>query len=184
MQTELTARDVLAAQLVATHPHLTPAAGNSLIAAAKNIRAELKRAFPAVAFSIRSRRFSMGNAIDVRWTDGPTSEQVDAIIGKYSAGTFDGMTDCYNYERSAWTQAFGDAKFVHAHRDHSPRAIAAAIRTVFARYEANLRGIELATVEAFQRGELWNVRVPFLNTELQGLISQEAHRRTWAIAQK
>jgi hypothetical protein len=176
------ARAFAAQQLHATHQHLTPAGTDSLGAAAKNIRTELKAAFPLVKFSVRSSRFSMGDAINVKWTDGPTSQQVESIINKYTAGNFDGMTDCYNYEPNAWTDAFGDAKYIHANRDHSPRAIAAAIRTVWTRYAGNLEGMELATVEQFERGALWNVQVPHLRHELQSLINIELSRRTWAIA--
>jgi hypothetical protein len=178
------ARQFAAEQLQKAHPHLVPVsvAGSSLVAAAKNIRAELKLAFPETKFSVRSRRFAGGDSIDVSWIDGPTRDQVESIIDKYSAGTFDGMTDCYSYERSAWTDAFGDAKYVHATRENSERAIAAAIRTVFARYSGNLAEVAAPSVEDVQRGRLWNVRVPGLSYELGSLIHQEAARRTWSIA--
>jgi hypothetical protein len=143
------ARQFAAQALQATHPHLVPAAGNALVAAAKNIRTELQRAFPGIKFSVKSRRFSGGDAIDVSWTDGPTSGQVDAIIDRYSAGSFDGMTDCYSYERCAWTEAFGDAKYVHSARHYSARAIEGAIRTVFTRYAGNLEGIARPCAEAY-----------------------------------
>jgi hypothetical protein len=39
--------------------------------AASNIRAELKKAFPGVKFSVRSETFSGGDSIDVKWMDGP-----------------------------------------------------------------------------------------------------------------
>ena len=120
------------AALVACNPHLVPAAsckGGSLIAAAKNIRIELGLAFPGVKFSIKSRRFSMGDAIDVSWIDGPTGAQVDEIIDRYSAGSFNGMDDSYTYSRDFWIKAFGDAKYVHSRRDMSDAAIGRAIRT-------------------------------------------------------
>jgi hypothetical protein len=175
------ARQVAAQALQATHPHLVPAAGNSLVAAAKNIRTELQRAFPGIKFSVKSRRFSGGDAIDVSWTDGPTTGQVDPIINRYSAGTFDGMTDSYSYERCAWTEAFGDAKYVHSSRHDSARAIDSAIRTVFTRYAGNLEGITRPAAEDFKMGRLWNVAVPHLGDALQTLINVELSRRTWAI---
>lgn len=89
------------------------------IVATKNIREELKRAFPLVKFSVTSDRFSGGDSIDVRWIDGPTSSQVSEIIDKYSAGHFDGMTDSYRSSNSPFTALFGDAKYVHASRDMS-----------------------------------------------------------------
>lgn len=91
------------------------------VLAARNIRTELKRAFPKTKFSVRSESFSMGNAIDISWTDGPTTKQVEAITNKYESGTFDGMTDCYNYEPSAWKNVFGESKYVHASRSFSEK---------------------------------------------------------------
>jgi hypothetical protein len=105
-------RAAAARALQRAHPRLVPVSDkvDSLVAAAKNIRIELARAFPSIEFKVRSKRFSMGDDIRVSWADGPTSAQVDAIINRYRAGTFDGMTDSYDYEHSAWTDAFGDAK--------------------------------------------------------------------------
>src|SRR5262245_59165835 len=110
-----------AKELQGKHPHLVPAGDgvSNRIVATKNIRIELKRAFPRTKFSITSDTFSMGNSINVRWTDGPTAKQVDKIIDKYAAGSFDGMTDCYNYSQDTWTEAFGNAKYVHSRRDYS-----------------------------------------------------------------
>ena len=50
---------------------------------AKEIRAVLKGAFPATKFSVKSSRFSQGSSVDTSWTDGPTTEQVDDLIGEY-----------------------------------------------------------------------------------------------------
>lgn len=176
------ARAFTAKQLQLAHPHLVPDTGDSLIAAAKNIRIELKAAFPKTTFSVKSRRFSGGDSIDVCWTDGPTSDQVDAIINRYAAGSFDGMTDSYTYDHSAWTDAFGDAKYVHSSRKHSDAAIASCTRTVFARYSGNLVGMAVPAVDDFKMGRLWSVQVPGLRDSLQTLINVELHRRTWAIA--
>jgi len=103
--------------------------------AASNIRAELKRAFPGVKFSVRSDKFSGGDSIDVSWTDGPTTEQVRAIVNKYKAGSFDGMTDCYDYESRPWTSVFGDAKYTNCSRSHSPEALQAAVDRVQSTYK-------------------------------------------------
>jgi Large polyvalent protein associated domain 29 len=150
------ARAFTAKQLQAAHPHLIPVSdkNNSLVAAGKNMRIELAAAFPGVKFSVRSSRFSGGDSIDVTWTDGPTGDQVDSIVGKYSAGSFDGMTDCYNYEHSAWCDAFGDAKYVHSTREFSDRLLGSALARV-----AKYWGAEPApTVDDYRAGRLWNVK--------------------------
>lgn len=182
------ARAVAAQALHAAFPYLVPVSSkvDALQAAAKNIRIELKRAFPGVVFSVKSSRFSMGNAVDVRWTDGPIVGQVEEIINRYSAGSFDGMTDCYNYSRDAWTDAFGSTKYVHATRDDSDAAIASAIRTVAGKYAGNLAdvGLPAPSVESYKKGDYMRVSVlPGARfDDLQSLIRREASCRTWAIS--
>ena len=145
-----------AALLVKANPHLIPAekCKNPRIAATKNIRIELKRAFPGVKFSVTSSTFSMGDAIDVSWTDGPTVSQVDQIIGKYKAGSFDGMTDCYEYSNDAWPKTFGDAKYVHSRREYSDKMLTSVIGRVCRRYG----GLDvIPTADDYHKGRLWNL---------------------------
>ena len=98
--------------------------------AAANIRAELKRAFPGVKFSVRSETYSGGDSIDVRWTDGPLAKDVENIAQKYRAGSFDGMTDCYNFVSSPWTAVFGDARHIFCEHSHSEAEVLAAVDVV------------------------------------------------------
>ena len=87
---------------------------------AKNIRKELKVAFPGIKFSVRSNSFAGGNSINIEWTEGPTREEVENIANKYEQGSFDGMTDCYNYKRNCdFTDENGGAKYVQTHRNYS-----------------------------------------------------------------
>lgn len=180
------ARDFAAKQMQIAFPHLVP--GHGHVVAAKNMRIELQRAFPGVKFSVRSKSFSMGNDVRVSWTDGPSVAQVDAIINKYAGGSFDGMTDCYNYERGAWTDAFGEAKYVFSERAFSDKTIAGCIRTVWSvRFPGNLKDTAQPTVEQFRSGELYNAEVPGLGgvlayNNIQSLIHRELAGRTCAIA--
>ena len=151
-------RSSAAAVLQAKHPNLIPvnAKNNALIAAAKNIRIELAEAFRGCRFSVKSSRFSGGDSIDVRWIDGPTTAQVDSIIGKYAAGSFDGMTDCYDYSMSAWNDAFGDAKYVHSSRDYSEKFVASVLGRL-----ARMWGVNPApTFQDWHQGRLWAFKVP------------------------
>jgi hypothetical protein len=131
------ARKFTADMLGQAHPHLVRVSEKSdhLVTAAKNIRIELKKSFPSVKFGVKTSRYSMGNSITVSWTDGPTAGQVNAIIKQYEAGDFDGMTDCYNYrEDHAWTDAFGDSKYISSSRELSDELVQKALDYLWEKY--------------------------------------------------
>ena len=93
--------------------------GNSRVVAAKNIRLELAHHFPGIKFSVKGSTFSMGDAIDVHWTMGPTTNEVDAVIDRYQECDFDGSDDSTHYrtgEARKFTDAHGGAKYVTANR--------------------------------------------------------------------
>ena len=75
---------------------------------AKIIRAALKKNWPHVKFSVRSKTYSMGASIDVSWTDGPAVPLVDKVVRPYAGATFDGMQDLKEYH-SAVLHADGTA---------------------------------------------------------------------------
>jgi len=144
-------RASLASALQATNPHFVP--GQTCAIAAKNIRIELKRAFPGIKFSVKSKSYSGGCSITVSWIDGPTSTQVGEITGKYKAGSFDGMTDCYNYEYSLWKDAFGDANYIFTDREYSDDFITEIIRNIAQESHDG----ELPTVNDFRKGKLLSI---------------------------
>lgn len=130
---------------------MTLLTGSDIVVAAKNIRLELKAAYPATKFSVTTKRFSMGNSIDVRWTDGPTVEQVNKIARKYQYGEFDGMTDCYNYSRSDFNEQHGGAKYVQVTREYSDALVMLAIDEVQAKYGQS----PVVTLAAYRSGSLY-----------------------------
>ena len=67
--------------------------------AAKLIRQELKKEFPGIKFSVISENYSMGNSVTIYWdkNSGLESEKVRLISDKYQKGSFDMMTDTYEY---------------------------------------------------------------------------------------
>lgn len=147
-------REVARIALKAKYPNLTMVSGEdyreNLVTAAKNIRAELKAAYPGIKFSVRTERFSMGNAIRVGWTDGPNTAQVEAITNKYKAGSFNGYEDLYEYSRSDWKDAFGSAKYVSTSRGQSESLVESGIRHIARRY-----GVEPITIEQYKSGGAW-----------------------------
>lgn len=84
------------------------------VAVAKNIRIILKREFPCVKFSVKADYSS----VNIRWTDGPTVEAVEEKTGMFKGGSFNGMGDIYEHESSAFTDAFGDVKYIFTSRDY------------------------------------------------------------------
>lgn len=87
---------------------------------AANIRKELKKAFPGLTFSVRSRSYNGGNNINIGWHFGPTTKQVEEITGKYQHGNFDGMSDCYNFNHdNTFADVFGGAYYVFENRSYN-----------------------------------------------------------------
>jgi len=97
-------------------------------ATAKAIRERLKKEFPGVKFSVKAKTFSMGDSVDIYWTDGPRTQDVDAITRQYQKGYFDGMTDCYEYRPIDPALGCPGAKFVHCHRAITPEYAQALIQ--------------------------------------------------------
>lgn len=77
---------------------------------AKIIRADLKRRFRyhygPIGFTVRTD----GNAVNVRWTDGPTTGMVREVIDRYAGGGFDGMIDMAYYCRH-WQKPDGSLHY-------------------------------------------------------------------------
>lgn len=86
---------------------------------AKRIKKRLSALYPNMKFSVTSDTFSMGNSVDIRWTDGPLMESVNAITKQYQYGSFDGQQDMYNYEDIDESLGCEGAKYVMCHRDMS-----------------------------------------------------------------
>lgn len=97
--------------------------GRDYARAAKNLKAELKQAFPLVKFSVKSDSFSMGDSILVFWENGCTTAQVKAIAQKYEYGRYDSSEDLYNYKDTGFAKAsnewLGSTKYLNYEREIS-----------------------------------------------------------------
>lgn len=95
---------------------------------AKMVKKRLTGMYPKVKFSVKSDTFSMGDSVDIRWTDGPTLEAVEAVTSQYQHGTFNGMEDIYEYADIDPSLGCEGAKYVQCHRTVSStyRAMLAA----------------------------------------------------------
>lgn len=63
---------------------------------AKYLRSALRKTFPGQKFSVRCGRGTDYGSLSIRWTGGPTEEQVEAVCDPWQGSDFDGMTDCMN----------------------------------------------------------------------------------------
>ena len=120
---------------------------------AKLIRKDLKAAWPGVKFQVLTGRGAGVSAVDVNWTDGPTEKQVKAIVGKYEAGSFNGMIDLYEYDADRYTVDGVDVtvRYVMCQRDMSNAADEALYRLV--REYRNMEEAPLYEVGTFVRRE-------------------------------
>lgn len=73
---------------------------------AKLIRADLKKQFSGIKFTVRSKTYSGGASIRIGWDDGPTDEAVRAVTDQYSGADFDGMVD-YKFYKYHWMMPDG-----------------------------------------------------------------------------
>lgn len=57
------------------------------------LAATFKPQYPTIKFYVRSSTYSGGSSISIKWTDGPTTAQVDAVTATYASRSFDGSID-------------------------------------------------------------------------------------------
>jgi len=92
--------------------------------AAADLKHWLRRAFPGVKFSVRSKSFAGGTSLRVSWHFGPTQAAVEEWATDYRDGIFDPSQDLYIYDCTPEGRGFrekrGGAKHVHCHRSYAP----------------------------------------------------------------
>lgn len=144
---------------------------------ARNLRTELKRAFPSVKFSVR---MSGGYGMNIHWCDGPTTEQVEAISDKYQEGSFNGMEDIYERNSdNVWPDVFGGDNYVFTRREYSDRLVQIAIDLEYEEYAKNYKSanIDKPTLIGFRRGDLHNVRDPLRHFNGNHSVQSDIHCR-------
>lgn len=85
---------------------------------AKLVREQLRANFPGVKFSVRTDTYAGGASIDVRWTDGPHTAAVEAVVDRYGSRRFDGRDDSTHYRGDtlvAWADGSVEAVHFGAH---------------------------------------------------------------------
>jgi len=77
---------------------------------AKEIRAILKKDFPNFKFRVQISRYSMGESIDISWTDGPAYDKINRIAEQFEHIDRDQVTG---------EILSGGNRYVHCHREYS-----------------------------------------------------------------
>lgn len=72
---------------------------------AKLVRQDLKQLYPEVKFSVISQNYSMGNSVDVYYTETDLTQEEhqklnEILRSKYMYGHFNGMEDIYEYSNT------------------------------------------------------------------------------------
>jgi hypothetical protein len=111
---------------------------------AKLVRAALKESFPNVKFSVKSSVYSGGASINIKYTDGPTYEQVKTVVGMFEGSYFDGMTDYKgsNYGSLDGNEVRFGADFIFVNRDFTVPVLESAVKAACEYY-----GYAMPTIE-------------------------------------
>lgn len=109
-----------------------------------NVRKLLKAAFKDVKFSVTSDY----NACRVGWSDGPTTEQVNAVIGRFDIGHSDCQTDYFYTKETAWSELFGGVQYLTTSRTLSAATIGPVLLSLY--------GENGPTFEQWRTGKRWD----------------------------
>ena len=94
--------------------HITDA-----VLVAKHIRQELSTEFPGQKFSVRKTDYS---TIHIEWTDGPTRDEVEQIVGKHERICVRDRwnDDLWDHNDTAFTSVFGGVDYLFYYRETAP----------------------------------------------------------------
>jgi len=115
--------------------------------AAAEIRKELKRRFPNVNFSVKSKLYSGGDSVSISYIDGPLISSVIETSSKYELGHFNSSTD--SYERHKSSDNLPKVMYIHVNRSMSPKAEGKIRAEIKKKYHVNLNN-EAKTFEKFR----------------------------------
>jgi hypothetical protein len=138
---------------------------------AKEIRKDLKASWPDVKFRVHTRKYAGGSSVDVQWTDGPTTTEVDAKIGRWEGKGFDGMTDCSYYKEPLMHngELVRTYCYVQTSRSHSPLAYAQAVNAICKYYGMDPGEVRLDPASGFPT-EAWKLHPCQNGPDLQQLL--------------
>lgn len=93
---------------------------------AAELRKHLKAVFPGFRFSVTMTRGTGHGWLNVRWNDGPTADEVNAITRLYQSEYFDGRDDGYHPTGNTITVAdeevYPNSRGINTHRNFTEAA--------------------------------------------------------------
>ena len=95
---------------------------------AKLIRKDLKAKFPNQKFTVNSKSYAGGASITVRWFNGPTTKDVEAITNRYESKSFDGSIDMACY-KDHWMLPDGSVTLARTAGTEDSRGYIPAVKT-------------------------------------------------------
>jgi hypothetical protein len=146
----------------------------STVDTCKIARARLAESWPGVIFSVRKSPSTHSDDIRVSWTDGPTTEQVEALIGSLHSGEFDGMTDLA-YDNG---QPYAN-NFMMCERHESAALLTKAAKQVCDKY-----GLTMPEVKTYPSGHAELVISPELDRAAYEAAHIYFNQLVWRIVQK
>jgi len=134
--------------------------------ASQKIKNILKKEYPSIKFSVRSDNYANGSSVDVSWVDGVPEADLDSFLNQFQYGSFDGMTDCYNYTN---TKDMAQAKYVFGKREISKEK-----QEIIYQQLADLMGIKNDRYSVIPEEYAINVRGYAYQAPLSALVYQIA----------
>jgi hypothetical protein len=143
------------------------------------LRRVLRATFPATKFSVTTSRGAGCSSVSIRWTDGPSVTRVNELARQFEAGSFDGMTDMYDYDSSRYIEVDGvlyrpNCRYVFTSRECSPRLFLRALQSVAGYW--HLTTDEQATLEQVEADLMTGDDMRAAEATLDRLWIASAHR--------
>jgi hypothetical protein len=91
----------------------------------ESLKDAFKKDFPNTKFYVNTNKYSGGSSINVRYSDGPHSSDVEHVAKAYAGATFNGMIDLKEYVEGETVDGVSvsyGADFVFVNRELSPEA--------------------------------------------------------------
>lgn len=107
---------------------------------AKMIKSELSGKFPGIEFSIKSKAFMSGDNVTVDWKDGPTTDAIESLVGKYRYGNFDASKNLYLHNNR--NNAIPQAQYVMTSHRYSESLLRNAKAEIALRFHVDMNNAQ------------------------------------------